>query len=91
MKIQELLGNDNNAVVMVSLADLRELFAEWSAAHVDNQPRPHLTEEQACEVLGVKRLTLWRWNKSGYLKPVKVGKRNLYRQSDIDNLLMNGK
>ena len=34
----------------------------------------------------VSHTTLWKWQKSGYLTPVKVGKRVYYRREDIKNL-----
>lgn len=49
----------------------------------------YLTINQVCEMLGVVPSTLWRWNQSGYLKRIKVGKSARYRKSDINNLLSN--
>lgn len=34
----------------------------------------------------VSHTTLWKWQMSGYLTPVKVGKRVYYRREDIKNL-----
>lgn len=34
----------------------------------------------------ISHTTLWKWQKSGYLTPVKVGKRVYYRREDIKNL-----
>ncbi|HNX67432.1 MAG TPA: helix-turn-helix domain-containing protein [Bacteroidales bacterium] len=49
-----------------------------------------LTIEEAMALLKVKnRATLWRWEKSGYLIPLRSGKRCLYRKSDIEHLLTN--
>ncbi|KAB3719411.1 helix-turn-helix domain-containing protein, partial [Phocaeicola vulgatus] len=31
--------------------------------------------------------TLWHWSKKNYLKPVKVGNKVRYRQSDIQKIL----
>jgi len=33
--------------------------------------------------------TLWRWEKAGYLIPVRIGTRVFYRQSDLDRLIQN--
>lgn len=35
----------------------------------------------------VSHTTLWKWQKSGYLVPVKVGKRVYYRRADIESLI----
>lgn len=49
-----------------------------------------LTIEEAMALLKVKnRATLWRWEKRGYLAPMRSGKRCLYRKSDIEHLLTN--
>ena len=31
--------------------------------------------------------TLWRWEKAGYLTPVRIGTRVFYRQGDLDALV----
>ena len=42
-----------------------------------------LTITQVMERLNVKRCTLWRWNKTKYLPVTKIGKKVLYRESDV--------
>ena len=34
--------------------------------------------------LGVDLSTLWRWDRSGYLRPVRIGRAVYYRLSDIE-------
>lgn len=34
----------------------------------------------------ISHTTLWKWQKSGYLTPVKVGKKIYYRREDIKSL-----
>lgn len=36
--------------------------------------------------LNVSHTTLWKWQKSGYLTPVKIGKRVYYKRGDIERL-----
>lgn len=49
-----------------------------------------LTVGEAMDLLKIKnRATLWRWEKGGYLTPLRGGKRCLYRRSDIEQLLTN--
>ena len=45
-----------------------------------------VTVEETCKQLHTSKVTLWRWDKSGYLKPVRIGTKVFYRQSDIDRL-----
>lgn len=49
----------------------------------------YLTTQDVCKSLGVDRSTLWRWNKENYLKPIKLGAKVRYLQSQI-NLIMEG-
>ena len=46
---------------------------------------------EVMELLRISHVTLWRWEKIGYLKPIdKLGKRKCYKTSDIKRIL-NGK
>lgn len=45
-----------------------------------------VTVNQAARQLHVTKVTLWRWEKSEYLTPVRIGSKVYYRQSDIDRL-----
>ena len=48
-----------------------------------------ISAKEAAEKLGVVPSTLWRWNKTGYLKKVKVGNSVRYRLQDVINLINN--
>ena len=91
MAIKDLLTMEGNVQVVVSSADLREFTAD-----LINQTRDLMREEAAknkAEVylpltevakrLGVNRSSLWRWEKQGYLVPVRTGVKVRYRESDI--------
>lgn len=43
--------------------------------------------KEAAKMLGVSASTLWKWDKCGYLTPVKVGTKVLYRYRDIESML----
>ena len=45
-----------------------------------------VSADEVCKIVGVKKPTLWRWSKIGYLVPVKVGRKNFYQKSDLDAL-----
>ena len=47
----------------------------------------YLTINTVIDMLKVTRATLWRWANDGYLVPLKVGKRTLYRESDVNAYL----
>ena len=80
-----------NVQLVVSVADLKELFNEWQDERDAMQPAPKedrlLSADEAASLLKVGSVTLWRWAKMGYLKPVKAGRKVHYWQSAIDNLL----
>lgn len=46
-----------------------------------------LTIKQVAKLLGVTEPTLWRWNKEGILKSVKVGNKVRYKESDVNKVL----
>ena len=83
----------NNIQVVVSLADLNEFFeekiSEAVASRGQEKEEKYLSVDEVCEVLKVSSNTLWRWNKNGYLKPNKVGRKSVYLLSDIDRLRKN--
>ena len=45
-----------------------------------------LPKQEVMETLGVSSTTLWQWDKSRYLVPVKIGRKVFYRKGDIDKL-----
>lgn len=63
--------------------------AEREQAKRDRQAGDHLIQrEEARRLLGSPDpSTLWRWEKAGYLTPVRIGAKVFYRQSDIDGII----
>jgi excisionase family DNA binding protein len=50
-----------------------------------------VNREEAGRILGrVSSMTIWRLVKAGELRPVKIGGRTLYRQSDLRALMERG-
>lgn len=45
-----------------------------------------VSQAQAAKCLGVSPVTLWRWDKEGYFRAHKVGKKTYYLQSELDEL-----
>lgn len=64
--------------------------AERERSRRDRQAGDHLVrKEDARAILGnPDPSTLWRWEKAGYLTPVKIGVKVFYRRSDIDQIIM---
>lgn len=92
MNIASMIEGGANTLLMVSAGDLREfalaLMEEArSQAEEAKQSEVYLSEKEACELLNVGHTTLWRWDRKGYLRAQKVGRRKLYRQSEIEKIL----
>ena len=89
MNIQEMIKSGSNALFVVSGGDLKEfaleLIAEAAAKPAEAEEK-YLTTDEVCEILHVSSNTLWRWGKSGYLIPHKVGRTPQYKLTDVENL-----
>lgn len=47
----------------------------------------YLSVDETADLLKVSKPTLWRWEKSNYLVPVRAGRTPRYRRSDIQKLM----
>lgn len=94
MSIREMMESGLQVSVTVNAVDLKEfalsLIAEgrrMGLAEREDEDKS-LTLKEAAVLLGVSENTMWRWQKVGYLKPVsRVGRRAVYLQSQIDELM----
>jgi hypothetical protein len=94
--IQECLQNNVDVTLTVKASDLIA-FGQFLIDNVSREAaeQKRLKDEdvfystdEVLEVLNIKnRVTIWRWKKSGYLVPVKVGKLCRYKKSDVDAIL----
>lgn len=92
-----LMGNPGNAniVFQISAEELRTAFAlmaederaRTAQAIEEHRETPSVTPREAARMLNVARSTLWRWEKENYLVPVKIGRKVLYRATDIERIL----
>lgn len=95
MKIQDLFSDGgNNINITVGISDLKEfglsLIEEGRAmGRAERGQETSLTPEEVAKMLGVSKSTLWRWNKKGYLKHTKCGRKSFYKKSDVENLIFN--
>ncbi len=97
--IANLLTSGANVSVTVSVAELREFFREclnevqaerekYISDHAKDSEM--LSIQETMEKLQCSKPTLWRWQKSRYLVPVKVGRKLFYRASDVSKLIEGG-
>lgn len=75
---------------IMSVDELNQIIAEAvdkAVAAVRPQKKEMLISREAtAKRLNVDLSTLWRWNKTGFLKPVKIGRSVYYREFDLDRL-----
>lgn len=98
MEVLELLNSGVNVSITVSSNDLRE-FAntivenarrDLETALTDMRAETYPSPDKVAEILDVDRVTLWRWNKSGYLKTIEIGGKRRYKMSDVQRILNGG-
>ena len=77
------LVSANERLVERTIADMERMIAE-------RRETIYMTKDQVLAKLNVAPTTLWRWQKRGYLVPVKVGGENRYKSTDIDRILEGG-
>ena len=90
-----ILANSPGVMLVVNAEDLKSAIRElWNDHKVEtrreieaDKERPTMTRHQAARALNINLTTLWRWAKDGYLSPVKIGSKVLYRASDIEAML----
>ena len=91
---KELIMARADALIVCTAKDLHDAFLSIFDRQKKSEPQKQASDEgnsllSADEVskrLSVTKATLWRWKKLNYLVPVKVGRKNFYRKSDLDAL-----
>ena len=95
VSIQNLLLSPENMVLQLKKEDLKEFanqillgaksiaMLEAEAAATSDQL---LSIDEVAKLLSVSKMTLYRWDKNGYLKKVEIGGKRRYRKSDIERL-----
>ena len=91
MNIQQILECGANVSFTISALDLKEFIVSLIEEHSQNSvsipTEKYLTTEETAQRLGCDISTLWRWDKSGYLKKIKIGNKVRYRESDVLKLM----
>ena len=87
--VEQLVNSSANVQIVVSLDDLRQVFKEMTS-EMCQKPKEKgnelMTVDEVTQMLHINRVTVWRWERDGYLKPKKIGRKKYYRQSDIERL-----
>ncbi|MCL2435236.1 MAG: helix-turn-helix domain-containing protein [Lentimicrobiaceae bacterium] len=94
MNINDLITQPNITISLTGeqLNDFANQILNGARAIYEQkeQPEQHIFRKQAAEKLNVDLSTLWRWARENYLIPVKVGKKVLYKLSDIERIMKGG-
>lgn len=91
----ELASSCPGLMVTVKCSDLIEAFRlvveesklQREQVSSNQTTETYLTEDEVKQMLGVCHSTMWRWQKQEYLKPVKFGRKNRYKKSEIEALI----
>ena len=75
------------AMQLAAMEEQEAMIQKTSATLFPDSDNSLITKKEAMQGFKVSHTTLWKWQKSGYLTPVKVGKRIYYRREDIHNLM----
>ena len=89
----EKLGSNatTNAIIITDVGTLKEAFSLWAAEEAAKREKERrntiISAKEAANRLDVTMSTLWRWEKTKYLVPIKIGRRNSYRLADILDII----
>ncbi|MBO7433427.1 MAG: helix-turn-helix domain-containing protein [Salinivirgaceae bacterium] len=95
MSLLDLQKENPNVIIQVSLNDLTEFGQtlidktrkDLEQMITDSNAETYPSREKVMQILDVSDVTLWRWQKQGYLKPLCIGGKRRYRMSDIKKIL----
>lgn len=94
MNFNDIIKEGADITIAVKVGDLM-LFAdsliqkakdELGAATKMQEPDKLVSAKRLCEMLAIKMPTLYKWQRRGYIAPIHIGGRTLYRYSDIQKL-----
>lgn len=95
--IKELINEQGNIVVNMTLEDLETLYRKIAVetaikqAEASTKKKEKVDEfldlEQVIKEFGGSKSTYWRWEKSNYLKPRRLGRKKLYKRSEIEAIM----
>ena len=93
--MNSILGATNGVYLVVGAAEMKDAFQEFDRIMREseeerrayNDEMATVTREDAIRIFNRSYSTLLRWEKEGYLVPVKIGKTPLYKMSDIKKVL----
>ena len=94
MKLNDLVEHGADITVAIKIGDLL-LFADNLIQRAKNELATPpatvnedklVTADELCRMLNIKKPTLYKWQRQGYIAPVHIGGRSFYRHSDISEI-----
>lgn len=94
-----MMEENTKTLLMVNAEELQKYLMGFEerilGAIAPKAEESHANEEflpvcEVCDTLQVCKSTLWKWERSGILKPIRRGKKVFYRKSEVRNMLLNG-
>ena len=93
--MQTIIDGNPSITISVNAADLRNVVVEIvkqerqriKDAIEASRELPTMTRSQAAKALNIHVNTLDRWAADGYITPIKIGTKVLYKPSEIDAIL----
>ena len=76
--------NPNLIAIQALWGTLSENDQESFLKDIDQKP---LSTSQVCELLGCSKQTIWRYQKSKQLNPIRVGKQKKFKQQEVRKLM----
>jgi len=97
MSILDIINSGANVNLTISASDLLEVIncvvmttrKELEQSVINDKIEAYLTAEEVSLMIGVTKVTLWRWAKRGYLIPIEIGGSRKYRKSEIKERFLN--
>ena len=74
------------AMQLAAMEENASMKHDTSTALFPDSDNSLITKKEVMQGFNISHTTLWKWEKIGYLIPIKVGKRVYYRRSDIEKL-----
>lgn len=88
----ELVKSAPGTILQINAGDLSEFAGEIVSGVVEalntttaeRKVNEMLTIDEVSEILKVSKMTLHRWNKTGFLRKINMGGQRRYRRSDVE-------
>ena len=82
--------SEERTLLVLSASDLetaiRNVLSEFLAKQEEQKEAALVRRNEVNKRLHVDNSTLWRWDHTGYLKAVRIGRSVYYKESDVKRL-----